>query len=54
MPVIASGGAAGPAHVADALAAGCAAALAASIFHDGTHTVEEVKDACRRRGLPIR
>ena len=54
MPVIASGGAAGPAHVADALAAGCSAALAASIFHDGTHTVEEVKATCRTRGLPIR
>ncbi|HEY5725505.1 MAG TPA: imidazole glycerol phosphate synthase subunit HisF, partial [Methylomirabilota bacterium] len=54
VPVIASGGAAGPEHLADALEAGCSAALAASIFHDGTHTVEEVKDACRRRGLPIR
>ena len=54
VPVIASGGAAGPAHVADALAAGCSAALAASIFHDGTHTVEEVKATCRTRGLPIR
>jgi imidazole glycerol-phosphate synthase subunit HisF len=54
VPVIASGGAAGPEHLADALEAGCSAALAASIFHDGTHTVEEVKDACRRRGLPMR
>jgi imidazole glycerol-phosphate synthase subunit HisF len=54
VPVIASGGAAGPEHVADALAAGCSAALAASIFHDGTYTVEEVKDACRSRGLPMR
>ena len=54
VPVIASGGAAGPEHLADALEAGCSAALAASIFHDGTHTVEEVKDACRKRGLPIR
>ena len=54
VPVIASGGAAGPADVADALEAGCSAALAASIFHDGTHTVEEVKATCRTRGLPIR
>jgi len=30
------------------------AALAASIFHDGTHTVEETKAACRARGLPMR
>jgi cyclase len=54
VPVIASGGAAGPEHVADALEAGCSAALAASIFHDATYTVEEVKDACRSRGLPMR
>jgi imidazole glycerol-phosphate synthase subunit HisF len=54
VPVIASGGAAGPGHVADALELGCSAALAATIFHDGTHTVEEVKAACRSRGLPMR
>jgi cyclase len=54
VPVIASGGAAGPDHVADALAAGCSAALAASIFHDATYTVEEVKETCRSRGLPMR
>jgi cyclase len=53
-PVIASGGAGAPEDLADALAVGAEAALAASIFHDGTHTVEEVKAACRRRGLPIR
>ena len=54
MPVIASGGAGTPEHLADALEAGAEAALAASIFHDGTHTVEEVKAACRARGLPMR
>ena len=54
VPVIASGGAAGPDHIADALAAGCSAALAASIFHDATYTVQEVKDTCRSRGLPMR
>ena len=54
VPVIASGGAAGPDHVADALAAGCSAALAASIFHDGTYTVQEVKATCTKRGLPMR
>jgi cyclase len=52
--VIASGGADGPEHIADALERGCTAALAATIFHDGTYTVEEVKDGCRRRGLPMR
>jgi cyclase len=54
VPVIASGGAASPAHLARALKLGCSAALAATIFHDGTHTVEEVKRECRRHGLPMR
>ena len=54
VPVIASGGASGPEHIADALEAGCSAALAASIFHDATYTVQEVKDTCRNRGLPMR
>ncbi|MDX6568246.1 MAG: imidazole glycerol-phosphate synthase subunit HisF, partial [Gaiellales bacterium] len=54
VPVIASGGAGGPSDVADALAAGAEAALAASIFHDGTHTIDEVKATCRARGLAMR
>jgi cyclase len=54
VPVIASGGAGGPGDVADALVAGAEAALAASIFHDGTHTIEEVKATCRARGLAMR
>jgi imidazole glycerol-phosphate synthase subunit HisF len=54
VPVIASGGAGGPSDVADALEAGAEAALAASIFHDSTHTIEEVKAACRVRGLAMR
>ena len=54
MPVVASGGAGSPEHLADALEAGAEAALAASIFHDGTYTVEEAKAACRERGLPMR
>jgi cyclase len=54
VPVIASGGAGSPSDLADALEAGAEAALAASIFHDGTHAIEEVKAVCRERGLPIR
>jgi cyclase len=54
VPVIASGGAGRPADLADALAAGAEAALAASIFHDGTHTIEEVKAACSARGFAMR
>ena len=45
--MIASGGAGTPQHLADALETGAEAALAASIFHDGTHSVEEVKAVCR-------
>ena len=43
MPVIASGGAGTLEHLADALHAGADAALAASIFHYGTHRVREAK-----------
>ena len=54
VPIIASGGASSPADIADVLELGVSAALAASIFHDGIHTVEEVKRTCRERKLPIR
>ena len=54
VPVIASGGAGRPAHFADAFEAGAAAALAASVFHFGTLTVGEVKEACAARGFPMR
>jgi imidazole glycerol-phosphate synthase subunit HisF len=54
VPVIASGGAGTAAHFADAFEAGAAAALAASVFHFGTLTIKEVKDACAARGLLMR
>lgn len=54
VPVIASGGAAHPEHLADALAAGASAVLAASIFHDGDHTVGDVKRALAARGFVVR
>ncbi len=41
-------------HLADALAAGAAAVLAASIFHQGTYTVGEVKRELAEAGFPIR
>jgi cyclase len=53
-PVIASGGANSPAHLAEAFRAGASAALAASIFHDGDTTVEEVKVALARLGVQVR
>jgi len=54
VPVIASGGAGRPEHLAAALEAGASAALAASIFHDSTHTIGEVKQEVARWGLPVR
>lgn len=54
VPVIASGGAGTPEHLAEALAAGAAAVLAASIFHQGTYTVGEVKRSLAQAGFPIR
>lgn len=54
VPVIASGGAAHPEHLADALAAGASAVLAASIFHDGDHTVGDVKRVLAARGFAVR
>jgi cyclase len=54
VPVIASGGAGEPGHLAQALAAGAAAVLAASIFHQGTYTVGEVKRVLAAAGFPIR
>ncbi|MCB9741647.1 MAG: imidazole glycerol phosphate synthase subunit HisF [Alphaproteobacteria bacterium] len=54
VPVIASGGAASVAHLAEALRAGADAVLAASIFHDGDTTVAQVKAALTEQGLELR
>jgi imidazoleglycerol phosphate synthase cyclase subunit len=54
VPIIASGGAAEPAHLLDALAAGADAVLAASIFHDGDLTVRDIKDYLAARGVEVR
>lgn len=54
VPVIASGGAGRPEHLAAALAAGAAAVLAASIFHDGHWTVGEVKARLAAAGHRVR
>jgi imidazole glycerol-phosphate synthase subunit HisF len=55
VPVIASGGAAGPADfVAAVVDGGADAVLAASIFHRGIHTIEAVKTAMAAAGLPVR
>jgi imidazole glycerol-phosphate synthase subunit HisF len=54
VPVIASGGAGTPEHLTAALGAGAAAVLAASIFHQGTYTVGDVKRVLAAAGFPVR
>ena len=55
VPVIASGGAAGPADFVAAVRDGGAdAVLAASIFHRRIHSIADVKSAMAAAGLPVR
>lgn len=55
IPVVASGGAGKPEHLADAIIEGKAdAALAASIFHFGEYTIEETKRVMAERGITVR
>jgi imidazole glycerol-phosphate synthase subunit HisF len=55
IPVIASGGAGKPEHLARVLTAGRAdAALIASMVHYGTHTIRGIKDHLARAGIPVR
>ena len=55
VPVIASGGAAGPGDFVRAVIDGGAdAVLAASIFHRRQHAIADVKQAMLRAGLPVR
>lgn len=55
VPVIASGGAGGLEDLAAALTEGKAdAALAASIFHYGQHTLNEARSFLRGRSIPVR
>ena len=55
IPVVASGGAGNPQHLADAIEHGKAdAALAASIFHFGEFSIGETKRVMAARGIPVR
>jgi imidazole glycerol-phosphate synthase subunit HisF len=55
VPVIASGGAGGLEHLFESVTEGKAdAALVASIFHFGRHTIVEAKRYLRERGVPVR
>ena len=55
VPVIASGGVGTLEHLIDGVQKGRASAvLAASIFHFGTYTIAEAKQAMADAGLPVR
>jgi len=55
VPVIASGGAGNVAHMVDVVEHGHASAvLAASVFHFGTFTIQEVKSEMDKAGVPVR
>ena len=54
VPIIASGGADTPHHMAEAVRAGADAVLAASIFHQGDWTVGSLKEELAALGVPVR
>lgn len=55
IPIIASGGAGNPEHMTEAILRGGAdAVLAASIFHFGTYSIQETKEAMRSMGIKVR
>jgi imidazoleglycerol phosphate synthase cyclase subunit len=54
VPVIASGGAASPRDMIDAVEAGADAVLAASIFHDGQWSIRDLKRELANAGLEVR
>jgi cyclase len=55
IPVIASGGGGTPEHFLEVLTDGEAdAALAASIFHYGTYTVNDLKEFLDKHNIPVR
>lgn len=54
IPVIASGGADRPEHLAEAIEAGASAALVASILHDRDLTVDDLKSGMALAGIEVR
>ena len=55
VPVIASGGAGTPEHMAKVLSDGKAdAALIATMVHSGQYTVNSIKDTLKDEGIPVR
>jgi len=54
LPVIASGGVGTLQHFVEGAEAGATGLLAASVFHFGTFTIAQVKEALAEAGLPVR
>ena len=54
VPVIASGGASEPGHLAEAARCGATGLLAASIFHYGEHSIASTKAFLSARGVEVR
>jgi cyclase len=54
VPVVASGGVGELRHFVEGAAAGATGLLAASVFHFGTFTIPQVKQALYAAGLPVR
>ena len=54
VPVIASGGVGTLQHFVEGAEAGATGLLAASVFHFGTFTIDQVKDALEAAGQPVR
>jgi cyclase len=54
VPVIASGGVGTLQHFVEGARAGATGLLAASVFHFGTFTIAQVKQAMDAAGLPVR
>ncbi|MCB1050193.1 MAG: imidazole glycerol phosphate synthase subunit HisF [Acidobacteria bacterium] len=54
VPVIASGGAQSAEHLAEGLAHGASAVLAATMFHSGAYTIQSVKQHLAQAGIPVR
>ena len=54
VPIIASGGAGSVQHFAEACHAGANALLAASVFHFGELTINDVKNSLRDQYIPVR
>src|ERR1700684_298182 len=54
VPVVASGGVGALHHFVEGAQAGATGLLAASVFHFGTFTIAQVKEALGEAGLPVR